>query len=322
MSPESNSPKEMAKENQDVSGLPDRQTLIAFVIFVFVSGGASVAIRITYAELPPFWGAAARFLLGALIFWILALVRKIAFPTGKALLGAVLFGALAVGAAFILIYWGLVKTPASIYQILMALVPLLTLFFAFLHRLEPLRARGLLGSLLAVVGIAIVVGGSSGVELSIPHILAIIAAAACMAEAGVIAKQFPRNHPIMTNAIAMTVGTLMLSVASLISGEQWVIPTQINTWIAFAYIVIFVTVIAFLLYLFVLARWTASGTSYGFVLIPLVTVILATWLAGEQITLNFILGAALVLAGVIFGALLPTKKHPVKATPPEPASTD
>jgi drug/metabolite transporter (DMT)-like permease len=106
-------------------------------------------------------------------------------------------------------------------------------------------------------------------------------AAASMAEAGIVVKKFPRSHPIMMNAVGMTVGAIMLSVASLLSGEAWTIPTLASTWLAFGYIVVFVTVIAFFLYLFVLGRWTASGTSYGFVLIPLITVVLATTLAGK-----------------------------------------
>ena len=61
-------------------------------------------------------------------------------------------------------------------------------------------------------------------------------------------------------------------------------------------------------YLQVLTKWSASGTSYGFVIIPLVTVIIAAILIKEQITVNFLIGAALVLIGVLVGALLPSKK--------------
>ena len=70
---------------------------------------------------------------------------------------------------------------------------------------------------------------------------------------------------------------------------------------------VFVTIIAFLLYMFVLEKWTASGASYGFVLVPLVTIVVAATVAGEAITAGFLAGAALVLAGVYVGALMPTK---------------
>ncbi len=298
-----------------VSALPDNKTLAAFGLFILLAGGASVAVRITYGELAPFFSGAARFVLAGLIFWILMFIRKIPFPRGQALLGAALFGTLSVGLAFTFLAWGLVATPASTYQVLMALVPLLTIFFATLHGVERLRWQGLLGSLLAVGGIAVVVGGARGGGLSLPHVLAIIAGAACLSEAGVIAKKFPRSHPIATNAIAMTIGAFILGTISLITNEPWVIPTQVDTWLAFGYLLVFVTIIVFLLYLYILGRWTASGTSYGFVITPLITIIIASLLAGEQITLSFIGGGVLVLAGVLVGALLPSKppKPPEKA---------
>jgi drug/metabolite transporter (DMT)-like permease len=288
-------------------GLPARPILLAFLAFVIVSGGASVAIRITYAELPPFWAAASRFGLGALIFWLIAAYKKIPVPRGRALMGAAIFGALTVGLAFLLIAWGLVATPASLYQILMATVPLLTLFLSAIQGIESINQRGLLGSLLAVAGIIITVGGATGDSISIPHIVAIVIAAGFIAEGGVVIKKFPPNPPIMTNAIGMSIGAVIMIIASLIAGETWTIPTQANTWIAFIYLVIFVTVVAFLLYMFILGEWTASGTSYGFVLVPLITIVVASTLAGETITVNFLIGAALVLAGVLVGALLPTK---------------
>ena len=292
----------------EAPGSPDALTLAAFVGIVVLGGGTAVAIRVSFGELAPFWGGATRFFLAALVFWGLARLRGIPAPRGRALTGALLFGALAFGAGIILIYWGLTETPASLSQILVATVPLLTLVFASFHRLESFHLRGLLGSLIAVAGIGIVVGGSKGQGVSLPHVLAIIGAAACYAEAGVVAKLFPRTDPIATNAVGMTLGAVMLAVASLVSGEPRIIPTQANTWIAFVYLVVFVSVIAFFLYLFALGCWTATGISYGFVLIPLVTVIVAARLAGELVTPKFAIGAALVLVGVTLGALLPPGK--------------
>jgi drug/metabolite transporter (DMT)-like permease len=260
----------------------------------------------------PFWAAASRFILAALVFWALVLFKRLPLPSGRAMLGALLFGVLTVGLAFTLIGWGLVETPASRYQILMATVPLLTVFLSSLHGVEAISMRGIIGSLLAVAGIAFTVGLAAGVELSLPHIAAILLAAVFIAEGGVLIKKFPPNPPIMTNAIAMTVGALMLGIVSLIRGEQWTVPTLASTWLAFIYLVVFVTVVAFLLYMFVLGKWSASGTSYGFVLIPLVTIVVASTLVGEQITWHFLVGAGLVLAGVLVGALLPTKVKPVE----------
>ena len=97
---------------------------------------------------------------------------------------------------------------------------------------------------------------------------------------------------------------------SRLSGETWTFPTRAGTWAAFLYLTVFVSLLSFMLYMFVLRRWSASGTSYGFVLIPLMTIVVASTLAGEPVTPNFLAGAALVLAGALIGALLPSKAKP------------
>lgn len=288
---------------------PDRLTLLAFGIFILFGGAASIAVRYTYGELAPFWSGFLRFAVAALIFWLLMLVRGVPIPRGPAFRGAVIFGILSFGLSFVLIYYGLTKTPASLFQITSAIVPIVTIFFAAAHRLEPIRGRGIAGAFLALLGIVIAVSGSltAGVEISIPHILAIVASSACFAEANIIVKVFPPSHPFSTNAVAMTVGALIMGIASLLTGEQRALPSSTSTWLAMIFLILGATVIGFLLYLIVLKRWTASGISYSFVLYPIVTVVLATSLLDETITPIFLIGAAVVLLGVYVGALMPYK---------------
>ncbi|MDX1436418.1 MAG: EamA family transporter [Anaerolineales bacterium] len=287
---------------------PDRATLLAFGTFVLIGSGIAIAIRFTFTELAPYWAGVLRFGSVALIFWILVLIRRVPLPRGRGLLGAALFGFLSVGLAFFFVNFALQKTQASLYQTIVAVVPLLTLLLARLHGLEKLRLRSVIGALVAVAGIAVALSGTltAGVEVSLPHIVAILVAAACFGEASVIAKLFPKNHPLGTNAVAMTVGTIFMLTVSVLLGEPKDLPVSAGVWLTLAYLIA-ATTILFLLYLFILGRWTASGTSYSMVLMPIGTVILAALLVGETISLVFILGAALVLAGVWFGAIQP---HP------------
>jgi hypothetical protein len=77
----------MTTRNLARSGLPERSVLIAFLLFIVVGGGASVAIRVTYAEMAPFWAAASRFALGALALWAVVFFKRIPLPKGRALTG-------------------------------------------------------------------------------------------------------------------------------------------------------------------------------------------------------------------------------------------
>ena len=64
-----------------------------------------------------------------------------------------------------------------------------------------------------------------------------------------------------------------------------------------------VGVLVFVLYLVVLRHWEASRAAYEFVLIPVVTVALSTWLDDEPLGVGLLLGGPLVLIGVYVGAL-------------------
>jgi drug/metabolite transporter (DMT)-like permease len=289
--------------NGMVSALSGRATLLAFAVLVLVGGTNAVAIRFSNLELPPFWGAGSRYAAAALIFWAIVLVRRIALPKGRALVGALLYGLLGTGASFAFVYWALLRVQASQAIVVLALIPLITLFLAWAHGLEALSWRRVIGALVAIVGIFIVVGAGLGTSVPVLSLLALLAGSVCVAEGSVIVKLFPQGHPVATNAVALTAGSLLLIGLSLVTGEAWILPATTTTWAVFIYLVLFGSVLMFILYLTVLTRWTASATSYSFLLFPVVTVPLAALLAGEVITITFVIGGALGLFGVWLGAI-------------------
>jgi drug/metabolite transporter (DMT)-like permease len=267
------------------------------------AGGNAVAVRFSNSGLPPFWGAALRFAAAAAGFWVIALVRRTALPKGRALVGVLLYGLLAVGGAYAFLYWGLLRATAGLAGAVLAFTPLLTLVFAWVHRLESFRWRGLLGAVIATAGIVGGVVGGFGGTVHVPSLLALVAGVACLAEGSVVYKLFPSSHPVATNAISMTIGTPFLIILSLLTGEAWRLPATASTWAAYGYLVVVGSILVFYLYLSVLSRWTASATSYSFLLIPVATVIIAALVAGETITVSFVIGGVLVLAGVWVGAI-------------------
>jgi len=307
----------MSNPGERTSG-PDRMTLAAFVAFVTLAGGNVVAVRSVSCEgceLDPFWAAATRFLLASLILAAIALVVRAGMPRGRALFGAVLYGVLGFGAAFAFAYWGLQRVSAGLGAVFLATVPLLTFAFALAHRQERFRWDGLIGGVFAIAGMAVIFREGIGAGVPFASLLSLFAAAVCFAETGIVVKAFPRVHPVSMNAIGLGVGGLMLLVLAVLYGESLVVPELEKTWFAQVYLVIFGSVVAFTLYVFVLRRWTASAVSYEGVLIPIVAILLASWLQDEKITWTFAAGSVLVLIGVYVGAL----RRPSDASVPEPS---
>jgi drug/metabolite transporter (DMT)-like permease len=280
---------------------PDRLTVAAFLVMTLIGGSNAVAVRFSNEELAPFWGAAIRFVPAALILAGWVAIRRIPLPRGRALTGAVVYGILNFGLSYALAYYALVNTPAGPAQLVLALVPLATVLLATVQGVERFRWRGLLGAAIAAGGIAIVFGDQLGAAVPLLSLVALIAAALCIAEVGVAVKWFPRVDAAMLNALGMAIGALFLFALAFLTGERLALPTQPVTWAVLGYLVV-ATVALFTLVLYVLNRWTASATSYTFLLLPLVSLALAALLRGEPIRTGFLTGGALVLVGVYVGA--------------------
>jgi len=281
---------------------PDRATLLAFAGVVLCGGLNTIAVKQTVADLAPEWGAAMRFLAAGLIFAVLTVARGRAFPRGRALGGAMLYGAVGFGAAFGLVYPALRDVQAGTAAVVIALSPLATYGLAVAQRQEAFRPMALLGALVALAGVGIVFVEQLGAAVPLGALVVVALGMACLAEAGIIVKWMPRSDPFATNAVAMlTAGVLLLGV-SLLLGETRTIPSELATWVAVGYITVFGSVVLFGLYLFGLERWSASSMSYSTLLLPFVSVTVATLLTGEAFSIAFVIGGIVMLGGVYLGA--------------------
>ncbi len=283
--------------------------MAAFLTGSVLAGGNAVGVRFSNRELAPLWGAGLRFSAAALLLLVVLAVFQLPVPRGRALTGTLLYGALNFGGAFALAYYGLVQVHAGFGQILLALVPLATLLLAVAQGQERLRAGAVVGTVLALGGVAMLSRAPLQESVPLLSFLALLGGALCFAEAAVLVRRFPPVHPVTMNAVGMATGGALLLIGSVLVGEPVVLPERGPTWVALGYLVLVGSIVVFVLYLFVLRYWAASRAAYTFVLIPFVTVFLSAWLDDEPIGAGLVLGGLLVLAGVYVGALRPAPKE-------------
>jgi drug/metabolite transporter (DMT)-like permease len=300
--------------------VPDRRVLAAFVVLTVLAGANAVCVRFTLAELQPFWSAALRFLLAGFLLLMAVPLAHRPLPRGQRLLGTILYGLFNFGLPYLFLYWSLRDAPAGTVQVLLAVVPLMTVFLAVAHGVERFRPLGLVGSLVAAGGIVLVFRDQATLDVPVLALLAVLVGAFCFAETGVLVKRIPPGDPVAANAIGMLLGGGVLLAVSLLVGEPQALPLRTETWVAAGYLVLFGSVAVFVLVLYVLERWTASATSYGFLLAPFVTIALGAALLGEALQPVFLLGGGLVLIGVYIGAFYrPKEPVAVAAAPTERA---
>lgn len=299
---------------------PDHKAVWAFAALILMAGANAVAVRFTIRELDPFWSASLRFAAGSAVFFMVFATRKVRMPRGKDLVGDVLYGIMGFGISYALFYWGVQEVPAGVAQVLLALVPLFTIFLAAMHGLERVTARGVAGAVLALVGFAVVGSDQLSADVPLASLIALLIAPVVVAETAVLVKWFPATDPVAKNAIGMGAASILLFLMSWFTGEQVALPSRTDTWVALVYLVLPGSVLVFTLYLYVLSKWKASTASYQFVLFPFSTVIYGAILLDERLSVQLAAGAVLVLAGVYVGAMARTnaQESPVPCLPEQP----
>ncbi|MGH8914124.1 MAG: DMT family transporter [Acidimicrobiia bacterium] len=286
-----------------------------FAAAVTLGGANFLAVRFSNRELDPFWGAGLRFSLAAMLFVIISLALRLTWPRGRQLLLTVVYGELGFALSYALMYWALVRVTAGVATVVLAVVPLVTVLLASAQRLERFRARAMTGSVLALAGILWMTMGPGEMTLPPSALAAMLGAAICIGESVIVSKKVSGNHPAMTNAVGMLIGAMSLLAMSAIAGETWAVPRLPEVVWSLVYLVTLGSVGLFVLILLVVRHWTASATSYMFVLFPVVTMLLGAWLADEAITVYGVVGALLVMAGVWFGALSPAARRSAALAP-------
>ena len=297
----------------------DRTVALAFAANVVLAGGNSVAVRFSNRELAPLWGATLRFALAALLLIAVMLAMKqalprlatkLALPRGRALRGAILYGLFQFGGAFGFAYYALVRIQAGLGQTLLALVPLATLLLAVAQGQETLRRSAVVGTLLGLTGVVVISGDPLRESVPLLSLLAVLGSVLCFAQAAVLVRRFPPLHPVIMNLVGMVAGAALLFALSALAGEPRLLPRRVDTWAALTYMVVVGSILVFLLYIFILQRWSASRAAYVMVLIPFVTVVLSAWLDDEPVRGSLIAGGLLVLTGVYVGALRRSQSMP------------
>jgi drug/metabolite transporter (DMT)-like permease len=287
---------------------------------VLIGGNNAVAVRLSDRGLAPFFGAGVRFVSAAALLYALLVLRHIALPTREQLKGTLLYGFLGFGVSYAFAYVAMVSLSSVVAAVLLGSVPLITLFLAVGQGVERFKMRGLIGALIAIVGIIALVGMPSKVQIPVGALLLALGAAFCISESSILLKKYPTGHPMATNTVAMGFGGILLLVLSLVSGEQWSLPPTTTTWLSLVYLVVPGSIGLFALFLFTLKRLPASRVAYMMVLTPFVASFTGTTLAGDAITASMVVGGLIVLSGVYVGALSKAKAQPAIRVREEPSA--
>ncbi|SNC76213.1 Permease of the drug/metabolite transporter (DMT) superfamily [Hymenobacter gelipurpurascens] len=291
------------------SASPSRASiLLAFAALYIIWGSTYLGIRFAIDSIPPLLMAGTRYALaGALLYGYMRWKGEPA-PTRQGWLTALIIGTclLAFGNGGVTL--GEQYIPSGLTALLVATVPM---FLAVLGWWSGLASRP---APLVAVGLALGLGGvyllartpgASHVALPGNETLGIslvLIAALVWAIGSLYSKKHqPAPSPFVSGGMQMLCGGLVMLVAGLAKGEAAgfeVAQVTTKSWVAYAYLVTFGSIVAFTAYIWLLrvVEPALAGT-YAFVN-PVVAVLLGWAFAGEQLNTGMLGGAALIVVAV------------------------
>jgi drug/metabolite transporter (DMT)-like permease len=273
-----------------------------YALLVLIWSSTWVAIKFGLEDSPPLLGAGARFALAGLVLLAFAAISRRSLRTDWLLAG--ILALMPFAFAYGLVYWGEQHIPSGLAAVLFGVLPLYTAVLAgiFLPE-EPLRARLLLGVLVAIGGLALAFAES--LELGDDELALAGAAALALsplgASVGSIAQKLRAAEldAVVLNGWGMLGGGILLLLASA-AGESWGdFAWTLESLGSIAYLAIIGSAITFVGLTVLLRYLTAQALSFLAMLLPFGALIFGAALYDEAITWRALAGAALVAAGLL-----------------------
>ncbi len=271
----------------------------AFIGCCLIWGSTFLAIRIGNQALPPEWAATMRLSLAAPLLALIVVVRGDRWPKGPALTGAILFGAFNFGANLALLYWGERVVPSGIAAVLYATVPLSTALIAALLRVERLNPKKLVAAVVAIGGVATIFAGEMRFDVPPEGLLAVLLAATAASLSSVFLKRAPQPSVFSTNAVGAAAGAVICLLASVLLGEDRMLPSTVAAWWPVIYLTLAGSLGAYVLFTWLVAHWSVTNASYVGVVVPVIAVALGAVVLQETRAPETYLGAVIVIGAVI-----------------------
>jgi drug/metabolite transporter (DMT)-like permease len=271
----------------------------AFLLCTAIWGSTFLAIRFGNDATPPIWAATIRLVLASLVLSGVMAVTRQRFPRGAELQVALRYGFLVFGLNFALLYYSETHLSSGIAAVIYATIPLSTLACARWLRIESFDARKLAGGLLGLLGVIVIFLGEMTARVPLRYLLMAFTGSVCASLSSAILKRGPHPPIIATNAIGSAVGAVVCGAISILAGEEHAIPATWAAWLPLVYLTLAGSVVAFVAYTWLLHRWGATRSSFISILVPVLAVILGVTVRHEQFTRGALLGALLVLAGLV-----------------------
>ncbi|MGI6721232.1 MAG: DMT family transporter [Anaerovoracaceae bacterium] len=271
--------------------------IITFVLW----GSLYVISKTAMEEVPPITLLALRYLIAIAVLYIIAKKRVGRLPAIKKEHWPLFFaiGVLGYGLAIICQQISTDMLDASLAALLNSLNPIFVFILAFFILKEKITAAKVTGMLMAIGGVYIIFGSSGG-GISIMGILLSLVSVFFWSLCAVLVRKISQHYdPIVLTMYGIIISMVLLVPATIAELQYKPCTFSPAGVLCILYLGIVATAFAHALWNRGLAAAPASTCSLFYPVQPLTSAILGIAVLQEQLTHSFIIGAAIISAGII-----------------------
>lgn len=289
----------------------DKQNKLVVIISAFFAiyviwGSTYMFNKIAVGELAPFMLASVRFITAGLLIFIIASILGISIKINKRqLINTTIAGFLFLTFGNGLAVWALKYVDSGFAALIISAQPLMILLLMRIHQGKKIKLMSVIGVILGIIGIYLLIGQQEVLakENAVIGILMIVACMFGWAYGSLFVgkAELPPNYFVNTG-YQMVSGGLMLVFVSLLIGEHWSLPI---TWssdvqISMLLLIFLGSIVAFTSFNYLLKIVSPEKVATSTYVNPIVALFLGWYFLDEQITLQSIIAAIVLLTGVYF----------------------
>ncbi|MEO8705548.1 MAG: DMT family transporter [Kofleriaceae bacterium] len=276
------------------------QVAMAYLACALIWGTTWFAIRVCIADYPTFLALALRFGIAVVVLLPIAL-RSRGWPRGQAWVPLVIAGVLDAG-AYALVYLGEERVSGAIAAVLYGTQPLILAMLLTATRIERITQRHVIGALISLAGVAVLF--LEQLDISMQQAIGVVMVIGSVVLATIysmIMKQHSAAIPrVVSTTIFLAVTALVLGIVAAVANEAMPWPPPAAATAALAYLAIVGSVVAFLVYFWLLGKTSLLITSTLVFVYPLVALVTdALFERALPLSVHSYVGAAITLGGLV-----------------------
>src|ERR1044072_6303480 len=292
---------------------------LVWLVLCGIWGSTWLFIKLGLEDLPPFTFAAIRFIIAVAIVFSIIRIRGLALPRARAdwILLAVT-GILSFGFNYGLVFWGEQYITSGLAALLQATTPAFGLVFAHFNLPgERLSWAKIGGVVIGVCGVAVVFSNQLAVagRQALAGCVGLLLSSIFVAYSNVLVKKHGKSlNPAIMAFGQMLFGLLLLLVAGItLEGNPLRFHWTPMAVIALLYLAVVGSVIAFLLYYWLILNMDVTKSMLIALVTPVVAVILGMIVLNEEFGWRPLAAGPMIMLGIAFIVVRKNRRQPVAA---------